>query len=157
MSVSRVEASSKASSSSSSSSKKPKSTSTSTKTKRGNAQRNGKNAIATADESESPTTQSVVVGDILSKIARLETDLAKEAAYRNHAQLERDKTCAFWEISKRALRRSESLGREHHRRLDEVETDAAMRERAITQRLKHERDACEAKLQEMREETSDAI
>ena len=96
---------------SSSSKKPPKSTSTSktNKTKLGNAhKRNANENDIIESESESPSTS-----DLLSKIARLETELAKESAYRNHAQLERDKTLAFWEISKRALRRSESIGREH--------------------------------------------
>ena len=141
---------------SSSSKKPPKSTSTSktNKTKQGNAhkQRNANENDIIESESESPSTS-----DLLSKIARLETELAKESAYRNHAQLERDKTLAFWEISKRALRRSESIGREHERALEEVETDANTRERAMTQRLKHEREQCEDTLRKMQEETSEAI
>ena len=76
------------------------------------------------DEMMSPSSSSSSSSssfDLLSKkIARLETELAKESAYRNHAQLERDKTLAFWEISKRALRRSESIGREHERALRPV-------------------------------------
>ena len=66
---------------SSSSKKPPKSTSTSktNKTKQGNAhkQRNANENDIIESESESPSTS-----DLLSKIARLETELAKESAYQ---------------------------------------------------------------------------
>ena len=125
---------------SSSSKKPPKSTSTSktNKTKQGNAhkQRNANENDIIESESESPSTS-----DLLSKIARLETELAKESAYRNHAQLERDKTLQFWEISKRESRRLDALGRERERALEEARIEADAREREMRKRLKQEREA----------------
>jgi hypothetical protein len=87
----------------------------------------------------------------------LETELAKEAAYRNHSQLERDKINAFWEISKRALERSESIAREYERRIDDVEDEADVRVRAKVQQIKHEQKENEGKVDLSRAESTEAI
>ena len=108
------------------------------------------------DDEMSPSSSSSF--DLLSKkIARLETELAKESAYRNHAQLERDKTLQFWEISKRESRRLDALGRERERALEEARIEADAREREMRKRLKQEREACEEKVREMQQSTSEAI
>ena len=133
--------------------KKKSSETTGKKTKGGTKERassSSKSSSKSAKTGEQPS--SFVLSELQTKIVRLETELAKEAAYRNHAQLERDKINAFWEISKRALERSESIAREYERRIDDVEDEADVRVRAKVQQIKHEQKENQGKVDRSRRE-----
>ena len=120
--------------------KKKSSETTAKKTKGGKKERASSSSSSSKSAKtggEHSSSSSFVLSELQTKIVRLETELAKEAAYRNHAQLERDKINAFWEISKRALERSESIAREYERRIDDVEDEADVRVRAKVQQIKH--------------------
>ena len=142
--------------------KKKSSETTGKKTKGGKKERassssNASSKSTTKAGEHSSSSSSFVLSELQTKIVRLETELAKEAAYRNHAQLERDKINAFWEISKRALERSESIAREYERRIDDVEDEADVRVRAKVQQIKHEQKENEGKVDLSRAESTEAI
>ena len=140
--------------------KKKSSETTAKKTKGGKKERASSSSSSSKSAKtggEHSSSSSFVLSELQTKIVRLETELAKEAAYRNHAQLERDKINAFWEISKRALERSESIAREYERRIDDVEDEADVRVRAKVQQIKHEQKENEGKVDLSRAESTEAI
>ena len=141
--------------------KKKSSETTAKKTKGGKKERASSSSNASSKSAikagEHSSSSSFVLSELQTKIVRLETELAKEAAYRNHAQLERDKINACWEISKRALERSESIAREYERRIDDVEDEADVRVRAKVQQIKHEQKENEGKVDLSRAESTEAI
>jgi len=141
--------------------KKKSSETTAKKTKGGKKERASSSSNSSSKSAtkagEHSSSSSFVLSELQTKIVRLETELAKEAAYRNHSQLERDKINAFWEISKRALERSESIAREYERRIDDVEDEADVRVRAKVQQIKHEQKENEGKVDLSRAESTEAI
>jgi len=111
----------------------------------------GQRSLAAANESTSNQEE------LKQKISRLEFELAKECAYRNHAQLERDKINAFWEISKRRIKDAESRARESERLREASEDDCDVRIRAKMQQIKHEQCENERRIEAAKAKSAEMV
>jgi hypothetical protein len=96
---------------------------------------NGGPPPAAAPAAASPPGASLSLEDLQRRVALLEQDLRREERSKHYVQLERDRVCEFWEVTKRKLAAAETALQKASLELEAKEEAHAVDIKVLRQRI----------------------